>query len=100
MEEKERVQRVEEMERAMDALAAAAEKLELALEDWAAARTELQTLAAYYESPLWREDFEADEAGKLPAELRRGVLSEDGLYDLLERAEALERRLQPADEGE
>ena len=28
-------------------------------------------------------DYEADEAGKLPAELKRGVLSEDTVYDLI-----------------
>ena len=31
----------------------------------------------------WRKDFEADEAGKLPQDLKRGVLSEDGLWNLL-----------------
>ena len=30
------------------------------------------------------KDYEADEAGKLPADLKRGVLSEDALFDLLE----------------
>ena len=29
------------------------------------------------------KDFEADEEGKLPADLKRGVLSEDGIYNLL-----------------
>ena len=38
----------------------------------------------YYRSPLWRSDFEADEAGKLPADLPRGVLSEDGIYNALQ----------------
>lgn len=51
----------------------------------AAFQPELARLAAYYEGPLWRADFEADEAGRLPANLKRGVLSEDGLYDLLEQ---------------
>ena len=41
-------------------------------------------LKEYYESPQWREDFEADEAGKFPKDLKRGVLSEDGIYNLLE----------------
>ena len=49
---------------------------------------ELEAAAArlkeYYESPLWREDFEADEAGKFPKDLKRGVLSEDGIYNLLD----------------
>ncbi len=29
------------------------------------------------------KDFEADEAGKLPEGLKRGVLSEDAVYDLI-----------------
>ena len=31
-----------------------------------------------------RKDYEADEEGKLPADLKRGILSEDALFDLLE----------------
>ena len=41
-------------------------------------------LDEYYHSPLWRSDFEADEAGELPADLPRGVLSEDAIYNALE----------------
>ncbi len=41
-------------------------------------------LEAYYESVKWRKDFENDEAGLLPKNLKRGVLSEDGIYNLLE----------------
>ncbi len=48
------------------------------------AENRLRQLADYYESEDWKRDFEADEAGLLPAELKRGVLSEDGVYDLLE----------------
>ena len=45
---------------------------------------DLAQLEAYYTSKDWRFDFELDEAGLLPAYLKRGVLSEDGIYDLLE----------------
>ena len=45
----------------------------------------IRKLEEYYEGPLWKEDFEADEAGRLPAKLKRGVLSEDGVYNLLEK---------------
>ena len=38
-------------------------------------------------------DYEADEAGKLPADLKRGVLSEDAVYDLLSDYDALEKQL-------
>ena len=41
-------------------------------------------LEAYYESVKWRKEFENDEAGLLPKNLKRGVLSEDGIYNLLE----------------
>ena len=47
-------------------------------------RSAISILEAYYTSPAWRTDFEADEAGLLPSDLKRGVLSEDGIYNLLE----------------
>lgn len=40
-------------------------------------------LTAYYDGGLWLEDFQLDERGELPKELRRGVLSEDGVYNLI-----------------
>lgn len=43
----------------------------------------LRLLEAYYTSGQWREDYEADEQGLLPEDLKRGVLSQDALYDLL-----------------
>ena len=43
----------------------------------------LAELTAYYESPLWLSDYRADEQGLLPPDLKRGVLSQDGVYNLL-----------------
>ena len=40
-------------------------------------------LAAYYESGLWLHDYQLDEQGLLPRNLKRGVLSEDGVYNFL-----------------
>ena len=45
----------------------------------------LRQLSDYYSSPEWKRDYAADEAGLLPNDLKRGVLSEDGIYNLLER---------------
>ena len=45
----------------------------------------ISQLEAYYTSEVWKRDYADDEAGKLPKRLKRGVLSQDGLYDLLER---------------
>lgn len=44
---------------------------------------DVRVLDAYYRSPLWRSDYEADEAGELPLDLPRGVLSEDAVYNVL-----------------
>lgn len=44
----------------------------------------ISELEVYYTSEEWKRDFEADEAGLLPKKLPRGVLSEDGVYSLLE----------------
>ena len=56
-------------------------------------RDDIRALSAYYEDSLWREDFEADEAGLLPPDLKRGVLSEDGVYNLLSDYAELNDRL-------
>ena len=56
-------------------------------------RSAISILEAYYTSPAWRADFEADEAGLLPSDLKRGVLSEDGIYNLLEEYKRVEERV-------
>ncbi|MGT2896301.1 DUF4298 domain-containing protein [Streptococcus entericus] len=45
--------------------------------------TRAEELFAYYGSQQWREHLALDEAGKLPSGLKRGVLSEDGIYNAL-----------------
>ena len=50
---------------------------------------ELYCLTDYYEGPMWRKDFETDEAGNLPKELKRGVLSEDAVFNLLDEVQSL-----------
>ncbi|MBQ3516767.1 MAG: DUF4298 domain-containing protein, partial [Lachnospiraceae bacterium] len=50
---------------------------------------------AYYGSDIWRKDYEDDESGKLPADLKRGVLSEDAVYHLLTKYDMLNKELNP-----
>ena len=77
------IERITHMEALFDKSQEVVSRLNQALEDFAALQTDLDELEAYYTSPQWRKDFEADEAGKLPKSLKRGVLSEDGLYEVL-----------------
>ena len=48
-----------------------------------AVKEDVAELSKYYGSALWKLDFAADETGILPPELKRGVLSEDGIWNLL-----------------
>ena len=86
------IQRIRHMEELLDRSAEAVSRLEAALDLYASVQGALRELSDYYGSPLWQKDFEADEAGALPADLKRGVLGEDAVYDLLtERDELLSR---------
>ena len=40
-------------------------------------------LLDYYTGGQWLQDYEAEERGELPEDLKRGVLSQDGLWDLM-----------------
>lgn len=51
-----------------------------------ALKEDLKKLEQYYETD-WIRDYEADERGEIPSDLKRGILSEDALYDLLYDAE-------------
>lgn len=42
-----------------------------------------QKLVSYYDSKQWQKDYELDEKGLLPNDLKRGVLSQDGVYNFL-----------------
>ena len=53
------------------------------LERYEAIQSQITALKTYYGSQEWRDDFASDAAGNLPPDLRRGVLSEDEVYDLL-----------------
>ena len=79
----EQIKRIQQMERRLDTALAAVKRLTAALDKWEAAQEAISALGEYYESDLWKQDFADDEAGLLPADLKRGVLSEDGIWNLL-----------------
>ncbi len=77
------IERIKYFECLLDRTSAAAERFEAALKEFEAVQPLAAELAAYYGSKKWRRDFEDDEAGKFPENLKRGVLSEDAVYDAL-----------------
>ena len=77
-------ERIERMEGYLDTASAAVAEMSEAAEKYEKAQTALKKLSGYYGSTLWMKDYEDDENGKLPPDLKRGVLSEDAVYNLLD----------------
>ena len=88
----ERIRRITEMESRYDRVRHVLRASGACPDRLDSVRGDIQALSAYYEGSLWREDFEADEAGLLPQDLKRGVLSEDGVYDLLSEYDTLKKQ--------
>ena len=90
---KQQIARIRRMERHLGRVTAAVKRLEGALDRWEAVQDAIAALDEYYGSDLWRQDFADDEAGLLPPDLKRGVLSEDGIWNLLSDVRDLNDRL-------
>lgn len=78
------IKRVTRFEALLERLNAALSEASPSMEALTSAQDAADGLSAYYESDDWKQDFAADEAGLLPKDLKRGVLSEDGIYNALE----------------
>ena len=78
-------QHIYQMESILDNAIQKMDVLEKKIAEYELFQDEIKKLEAYYTSPQWKKDFAADEAGKYPDKLRRGVLSEDGIWNILER---------------
>ena len=91
--EMDQIERIAYMEQVLDEANAAVSSLSEALEKYNAVKDRLQELSAYYSSKQWRQDFDDDNAGKLPRNLKRGVLSEDAIYNLLTESANLKEQL-------
>ncbi len=87
---KEAIERIGKMEAILREAVELLPDLSAALERYAALQEDLQTLSDYYGSPDWFADLALDEEDMLPDDLKRGVLSEDGIYDLLEENSAVQ----------
>ena len=82
------VTRIRDMEKAFDAILSAHAAGKGASSCLAATRK----LSAYMDSGQWLSDYALDEAGRLPRDLKRGVLSQDALYNLLQELKDEEKQ--------
>ena len=90
----EQIERIKLMEQHLDRASQAVIRLSAALEQYAAAQESLKVLNDYYGSDEWKQDFADDEAGLLPNDLKRGVLSEDAIWNVLSDSKELNRLME------
>ena len=87
------IDRISKMEKCYEESYEAIKKMLMALDEYEKIQKSYAQLADYYGSTLWMKDYEDDEAGKLPKDLKRGVLSEDLVYDLIQDNHEITTRL-------
>lgn len=83
------IDRITRMEKALDNVSAAVKHLSEAVNAYAELQSQYQQLTDYYFGPDWLIDLDDDNEGRLPHDLKRGVLSEDAVYDLVSDNDAL-----------
>ena len=77
------LERIRYMEQLLDFVIEARKKQPISPEKKERIQKAIGILSDYYSSKEWKQDFADDEAGLLPKDLKRGVLSEDGIWNVL-----------------
>ena len=93
----ERIERIRQMECRLERASEVLGRLDAVLDDYESVQDDLRALDQYLGSLEWRADCRADcradEAGLLPEDLHRGVLSEDGIWNVLDRHREIRERI-------
>ena len=89
----EQIERIAQMEGRLIRVEETLTRIEATMEDFAAVQEDLQMLDEYLGSSEWHADRDADENRLLPSDLQRGVLSEDGIWNVLERYHVIRDRM-------
>lgn len=81
------------MENILDQATQKMDVLEKKIAEYEKFQSEIKKLEAYYSSQQWKDDYAMDEASMIPEKLKCGVLSQDGIWNMLERNRELIRRI-------
>ena len=87
-EKMKQIERIQHMEKLLDFIIEARKEQNINPQKSARIQEAIRILAEYYASDEWKQDFADDEAGLLPKDLKRGVLSEDGIWNVLSSEES------------
>ena len=84
------ISRVTKMEKIFDDLRFSFEKSKEEFYKNKNLQRKLKVLTNYYENGKWLKDYQLDEENLLPKNLKRGILSQDGIYNFLSEVESRE----------
>lgn len=84
------ISRITKMEKIFDDLRFSFEKSKEEFYKNKNLQKKLKSLTNYYESGKWLKDYQLDEQNLLPKNLKRGILSQDGIYNFLSEVESRE----------
>ena len=87
-EKMKQIERIQHMEKLLDFIIKARKEQHANQEKSERIQEAIRILAEYYSSDEWKQDFADDEAGLLPKDLKRGVLSEDSIWNVLSSEES------------
>lgn len=79
----EQIERIRQMEGLFDWASETMKKSHWTFNEYATLKKSMAILSNYYTSEEWKQDYADEEAGKFPKDLKRGILSEDGIWNLL-----------------
>ena len=84
------ISRITKMEKLFDDLKFSFEKSKEEFYKNKNLQRKLKVLTNYYENGKWLKDYQLDEENLLPKTLKRGILSQDGIYNFLSEVESRE----------
>ncbi len=93
----EQVGRIKRNEEAFNRVAASVSALKEAIKSYDDVSEDIKSLTEYYDSSDWKKDSSDDDNNLIPNDLKRGVLSEDGIYNLLDEVKELNQILKRDD---
>ncbi len=83
------IERIKTMEAHLNKATAALKALNEALDLYTESLDSIEILDDYLCSDEWTQDFNDSESGKLPKDLNCGVLSEDGIWNVVDTSREL-----------
>ena len=76
------VKRIKELESVFDEVSKTLKEEPIKLND-TEYQNKIKILVDYLDSGMWLKDYELDEKGLIDQSVKRGILTEDGLYNLI-----------------